>query len=162
VAGHSARCKRNCLRRAATMPQRHGKSLEGAHVLLHGVTYTKDNAEMRGSPGADVVLRLRAEGAYVCCADPYVDEWTINDQHVDIATLGVDAADAVILLQAHIAYDRHEIESSTQLLLDTCGVTLFVGVAVMPQPWELAIAVVVILALSVRLFWRRGKGPWDV
>jgi hypothetical protein len=32
----------------------------------------------------------------------------------------------------------------------------------MPPLWPLGAVVVVVLAVSVRLFWRRGKGPWDV
>jgi hypothetical protein len=27
--------------------------------------------------------------------------------------------------------------------------------------WPFAALAVLVLALSVRLFWRRGKGPWD-
>ena len=93
--------------------------------MLHvAVTYKKDSAAMPESPAADVVRRLRAEGAHVCYADPHVDEWTVNAQQVDVATLGVDAADIVILLQARTAYDLHEIESSDSLLADTRGVAI--------------------------------------
>jgi hypothetical protein len=30
------------------------------------------------------------------------------------------------------------------------------------QFWPLAGVAVIVLALAVRLFWRRGKSPWDV
>lgn len=28
--------------------------------------------------------------------------------------------------------------------------------------WPVAALVVVVAALAIRLFWRRGRGPWDV
>jgi hypothetical protein len=29
------------------------------------------------------------------------------------------------------------------------------------QVWALAAGFIVVLAISARIFWRRGKGPWD-
>jgi hypothetical protein len=33
---------------------------------------------------------------------------------------------------------------------------------VIDQLWPLVPAVVVVFALAIRVFWRFGKGPWDV
>lgn len=29
------------------------------------------------------------------------------------------------------------------------------------QYWPVAALVVVVFALAIRVFWRRGRGPWD-
>jgi len=110
------------LARTATMLGRHGKPLKGAHVLLLGVTYKKDSADLRESPAVLVARSFRAAGARISYADPHVDQWIVDGEPVAVAAL--EAADVVILLQAHSAYDLEEIERSAQLLFDTRGVTL--------------------------------------
>jgi nucleotide sugar dehydrogenase len=110
------------LARATTILRRHGKPLKGAHVLLLGVTYKKDSADLRESPAVLVARSLRAAGADVSYADPYVDQWIVDGEQVELAAL--ETADMVILLQAHSAYDLEEIERSARLLLDTRGVTV--------------------------------------
>jgi UDP-N-acetyl-D-glucosamine dehydrogenase len=110
------------LSRAAAILDRHGQSLAGAHVLLLGVTYKQDSADLRESPAIAIARALRAAGAHVSYADPHVDEWFVDGEPVEVAP--VDAADMVILLQAHSAYDLEEIQRSARLLLDTRGVTV--------------------------------------
>jgi UDP-N-acetyl-D-glucosamine dehydrogenase len=110
------------LSRAAAILDRHGQSLAGAHVLLLGVTYKQDSADLRESPAIAIARALRAAGAHVSYADPHVAEWFVDGEPVEVAP--VDAADMVILLQAHSAYDLEEIQRSARLLLDTRGVTV--------------------------------------
>jgi UDP-N-acetyl-D-glucosamine dehydrogenase len=115
------------LARAARMLGRHGKKLEGSRVLLLGVTYKKDSADLRGSPAVFVTRGLRASGAHVSYADPHMDQWTVDGEPVEVtgtAIAALEAADLVILLQAHSAFNLEEIESSARLLFDTRGVTL--------------------------------------
>jgi UDP-N-acetyl-D-glucosamine dehydrogenase len=109
------------LARAATILKRHGKTLNGAHILLLGVTYKQDSADLRESPAISIARGLRAAGAYVSYADPHVDQWTVDGEPIEVAAL--EAADMVILLQAHSAYDFEEIRHSARLLFDTRGVT---------------------------------------
>jgi UDP-N-acetyl-D-glucosamine dehydrogenase len=112
---------RYVLERAATLLERHGKALRGAEVLLLGVTYKQDSADLRESPAIAITRLLRAAGASVTYADPHVDEWIVDEQPVEAAA--IETADIVILLQAHSAYDFEEIERSARLLFDTRGVT---------------------------------------
>jgi UDP-N-acetyl-D-glucosamine dehydrogenase len=107
--------------RAAAILNRHGRPLQGAHVLLLGVTYKKDSADLRESPAISVARSLRAAGAHVSYADPHVDQWIVDGEPVEVAAL--EMADMVILLQAHSAYDLDEIGRSARLLFDTRGVT---------------------------------------
>jgi UDP-N-acetyl-D-mannosaminuronate dehydrogenase len=62
----------------------------------------------------------------VAYCDPYVSEWFVDGQLVAAGGPlddAVAAADLVILLQDHSAYDLDEIGRRARLLLDTRGVT---------------------------------------
>ena len=107
--------------RATTILNRHNMPLAGAHVLLLGVTYKQDSADLRESPAIAIARGLRAAGARVSYNDPHVAQWIIDGEPIEVASLG--EADLVILLQAHSAYDLDELQVSARLLLDTRGVT---------------------------------------
>jgi UDP-N-acetyl-D-glucosamine dehydrogenase len=52
--------------------ERHGRTLRGASVLVLGVTYKRDVADVRKSPSLDVIALLLERGALVTYHDPYV------------------------------------------------------------------------------------------
>jgi UDP-N-acetyl-D-glucosamine dehydrogenase len=109
--------------RAAELLNRHGKPLNGARVLLLGVTYKRDVADLRESPAVQVARRLRRAGASLAYCDPYVPEWLLDHQLVDSAgPADVSTADLVIVLQAHSGFDMAEVSRAAPLLLDTRGV----------------------------------------
>src|ERR1700691_690379 len=110
---------------AADLLNRHAKALNGARVLLLGVTYKRDIADQRESPAQPIARKLRGRGAAVAYHDPYVPEWQVDGQTVpraDDLEAAVAAADLVILLQAHQAYDLARIAGAARLMLDTRGV----------------------------------------
>jgi nucleotide sugar dehydrogenase len=110
--------------RAAELLNRHAKPLNGANVLLLGVTYKRDIADQRESPARPIARRLLARGARLAYHDPHVGEWPIDGQAVRRAT-ELDAelamADVTILLQDHSVYDLDNLMASSKLLLDTRG-----------------------------------------
>jgi nucleotide sugar dehydrogenase len=111
--------------RAAELLNRNAQPVNGARVLLLGVTYKKDIADQRESPARPIARKLRARGAAVAYHDPYVPAWQVDGQDVPRASglqAAVAAADLVILLQAHRDYDLARIAASARLLLDTRGV----------------------------------------
>jgi UDP-N-acetyl-D-glucosamine dehydrogenase len=110
------------LNRAVMLLDRHGKTPQGSRVLLLGVTYKQDSADLRESPAVAIVRGLRAIGVQVSYCDPHVDHWVVDGELVEAAT--PDTADLVILLQAHSTYDLDEIQRSSPLLFDTRGVAL--------------------------------------
>ncbi len=110
--------------RAAGLLNQAGRAVNGARVLLLGVTYKKDIADQRESPARPVARKLRARGAAVAYHDPHVPSWQVDGTDVPRAAdleAAVAAADLVILLQAHRDYDLPAIAATAQLLLDTRG-----------------------------------------
>ena len=111
--------------RAAELLNRHAKAVNGAKVLLLGVTYKRDIADQRESPARPLARKLLARGARLSYHDPYVPSWLIDGRSIPLAD-DLDAAladaDLVILLQAHQAYDPAQLAREARLLLDTRGV----------------------------------------
>jgi len=110
--------------RAAELLNRDAKPLNGAQVLLLGVTYKKDIADQRESPVVPIARKLRARGARLAYHDPYVGEWPVDGQAVRRAgdlDAELAAADLVILLQHHSDFDLDRIARTARLLLDTRG-----------------------------------------
>src|ERR1700761_1222559 len=106
--------------RAAELLNRHAKAVNGAKVLLLGVTYKRDIADQRESPARTLLSR----GAVVSYHDPHVPDWQVDGRSVpraeDLAAALADA-DLVILLQGHREYDPEQLARDARLLLDTRG-----------------------------------------
>jgi UDP-N-acetyl-D-glucosamine dehydrogenase len=120
----NARMPGHVVDRAVALLNLDGKSLRGARVFLIGVTYKKDVADQRESPAAAIGRKLRAWGPDLAYHDPYVDTWSpagvpvrrAQDPYREAA-----AADLVILLQDHSAYDLGRISRGAHRILDTRG-----------------------------------------
>ncbi|OUC92898.1 nucleotide sugar dehydrogenase, partial [Streptomyces swartbergensis] len=109
------------VQRAATLLNEHGKSARGARVLLLGVTYKPDLADLHGTPAQEIALRLMELGASVSYHDPHVPAWSVLDRpvpRVDSLYEAVADADLTILLQQHRTYDLQGLSVKAQLLLD--------------------------------------------
>lgn len=103
------------------------KSVNGARILLLGVTYKPDISDCRESPADPLAARLLSWGADLQYHDPFVTTW--HPHGVD-ATFETQAdpysaaaqADVVVLLQQHKDYDLARIASAGTPVLDTRGV----------------------------------------
>ncbi len=114
------------VQRAATLLNEHGKSARGARVLLLGVTYKPDLADLQGSPAHEIALRLMELGASVSYHDPHVPSWSVLDRPIPRADSLYEAAahaDLTILVQQHRTYDLQGLSVKAQLFLDTRGAT---------------------------------------
>jgi nucleotide sugar dehydrogenase len=111
--------------RAAELLNRNAQPVNGARILLLGVTYKRDIADERESPARPIARKLKARGADVRYHDPYVAQWQVDGADIgraDDLETAVPAADLVILLQSHSCYDPAAIAGQARLLLDTRGV----------------------------------------
>jgi len=107
--------------RAAELLNNDAKPLNGARVLLLGVTYKKDIADQRESPARPIARKLLARGATLSYHDPYVTSWQVDGRDIARADAPTAAADLTILLQAHTCYDLADIAARAHLLFDTRG-----------------------------------------
>lgn len=101
-------------------------SLNGAKVLLAGVTYKANIADQRESPAVPLAKLLLAGGADLQFHDPKVERWVIGpgtslDRVADL-TEAVAEVDIVVILQAHETYRGLNLEGDRTLVLDTRGV----------------------------------------
>lgn len=100
------------------------KPLKGAKVLLLGITYKPDIADLRESPSLEVVSILREKNADLRFYDPFVPTFK---SHGDVLTgesnldQALAEADIVVLLQAHAAYNLADIQAKSKLVFDTRG-----------------------------------------
>lgn len=103
-------------------------AVNGAKVLLVGVTYKPDVADRRQSPADPLATRLAAWGANVIYHDPFVPRWQVRmstevselDCVPDVYAAAAEV-DVVVLLQPHRAYDLDRLVAASTYLLDTRG-----------------------------------------
>ena len=108
----------------------HKKSLNGSKVLVLGVSYKSDVADLRESPALDVIHLLTSKGADVAFHDPYFDKIDIEDVSLERTELTAEVlkrADCVVVTAGHSVYDWEWIADNTDLLVDTRNATSSIG-----------------------------------
>ena len=104
------------------LEERLGKRLVNARVLLVGVTYKPDIADVRESAALRVYDEAFSRGARVSYHDPLmprvsVDSGVVSSVELDAAELAL--LDAVVLLTPHATIDYDSIIRSAPLVIDT-------------------------------------------
>lgn len=113
---------------------RHRKSLNGAKVLLLGVAYKKDVADLRESPAIKIVELLEQDGAEVSYSDPHVPEFspgtefiagiqfhtgTTSLKSVELTPGTLAGCDCAVIITDHSAFDYNMIVKNAPLIVDT-------------------------------------------
>ncbi|MEU6665062.1 nucleotide sugar dehydrogenase [Streptomyces sp. NPDC046727] len=122
------------VRRAQDLLNTAGRPLRGSRVLLLGVTYKADVADLRETPARPVARLLREREADIAFHDPHVPLWSVDG--VTVPRVGdlpaaLRAYDLTILLQDHSAYDLPALADTARLLFDTRGRIFKPGVEVL-------------------------------
>jgi UDP-N-acetyl-D-glucosamine dehydrogenase len=102
--------------------ERRGVAIDGAHVLVLGLAYKRNAGDARESPSLAVIDLLTDRGASVAVADPHVVEDVVTRVAVRRVALDADeiaAADAVVLLTDHDAFDAGLVQTHARYVLDT-------------------------------------------
>jgi UDP-N-acetyl-D-glucosamine dehydrogenase len=110
--------------RAQNLLNESGRAVNGATVLLLGITYKPNVADQRESPAGAVARHLVALGAQLTYHDPHVSRWDVPGVEVvraDDLDAAVAAADLVILVQNHREYDADRLAAKSRRFLDTQG-----------------------------------------
>jgi UDP-N-acetyl-D-glucosamine dehydrogenase len=100
----------------------HAKAIKGSRVLVLGVAYKADIDDMRESPSLDVIHLLQQKGADVRYHDPYVPSFRHDEfamQSVTDLDSELKAADVVVIITNHRAYDYAAILRDSALIVDT-------------------------------------------
>jgi nucleotide sugar dehydrogenase len=102
---------------------RRGLPVKGSRILLLGVAYKANIADLRETPADPLARRLKELGAEVQYWDPHIDSWVVDEPVARVDSLdGVHAFDCLVLLQAHRELDLDSLRTSCERVLDTRGV----------------------------------------
>ena len=83
-----------------------GSTLDGAQVLVLGLTYRPGVAETAATPAKPIIEELSNAGAEVLCADPLLDEYEEFDATaIPVADVTDRPLDGVVLVTPHEAFE---------------------------------------------------------
>jgi UDP-N-acetyl-D-glucosamine dehydrogenase len=102
------------------------KAVNGSRILIAGITYKRDIDDMRESPALDVMHLLQTSGAEVSYSDPWAPAlpaaaWPGGRDmtSVPLDRAHIAAADCVVILTDHKAFDFDLIVNASKLVVDT-------------------------------------------
>ncbi len=107
--------------RVALLLNDHKKAVNGSQVLVLGVTYKRDCADIRESPALDVIELLKERGAAVTYHDPYVPELDYEGHKVTPSPLTAEALrrqDIVVIVTDHTGVDYRLVAAEAPLVFD--------------------------------------------
>jgi len=105
--------------RVAQALNERGRATKGAKILLAGVAYKRDVADVRESPALDIMTLLLERGAEVSYHDPLVAEIAIGDRRWRSCPLNTTAAyDVVVIATDHTSLDYRGLAAVAPLVID--------------------------------------------
>jgi len=122
----NAAMPRHVVEKIAAALNDEAKPVRGAGILVLGVAYKRDVADVRESPALDIIKHLLARGATVAYSDPHVPR--LRYDGLDLAAVEptperLAAADCVAIVANHSAFDYAAIVRHARLVLDTRNAT---------------------------------------
>lgn len=117
-------------RLAETLDDRFGVSMKSAKILLLGMAYKKNVADIRESPSFTIMELLQKRQADISFHDPFVEEIPPTREHAAFTGMRsapltpetVAAADAVIVVTDHDSVDYDMVARHAKLIVDTRNV----------------------------------------
>ena len=102
------------------------ESIRGSSILVLGVTYKPDVADIRESPALDIMQMLVNKGAIVSYIDPFIPEIAVDDldmasEHLSAKLL--ESKDCVVIATNHSEYDAKWIVKHSGCVVDTRNAT---------------------------------------
>ena len=99
----------------------HCKAVNGAQVVLFGVSYKKNTDDVRESPALAIISLLQKRGAIINYCDPHVPDVQVNGSSYSSMSEkdALDKADLVLLTADHDAFDMELIVEKAKLIVDT-------------------------------------------
>jgi UDP-N-acetyl-D-glucosamine dehydrogenase len=117
----------------------HAKCLNGARILVLGVSYKRDVDDIRESPAVDIIELLLERHANISYADPHVA--TLRLAHETLTALPLTdqvlrEADCVVIVTDHSSIDYERVVRYAPLVVDTRNATA--GISATTPVWRLA------------------------
>ncbi|MFH1755592.1 MAG: UDP binding domain-containing protein, partial [Candidatus Latescibacterota bacterium] len=101
------------------------KSVNGSRILILGISYKENIADMRESPALDVMRLLKARGADVVFYDSLVEGVTDElgaDALIELTAQEVAACDCAAIITGHRNVDYQLVLDNIPVLVDTRNV----------------------------------------
>ncbi len=116
-----------CVERAMHILNRHKKAINGARILMLGVSYKNDIDDYRESPAIRVMKGLKEVGAEVEYYDPWVPSFQnmygqSGESLKELTPETVQAFDLVMVTAAHSNVDYEMVQKNAKAVFDTKNV----------------------------------------
>jgi UDP-N-acetyl-D-glucosamine dehydrogenase len=102
------------------------KAVNGARILIAGITYKREIDDVRESPALDVMHLLQQKGALVEYSDPYVASLPASSwpgeralRSVEMTAEALRGYDCVVVVTDHRAFDYRQMVTSARLIVDS-------------------------------------------
>jgi UDP-N-acetyl-D-glucosamine dehydrogenase len=105
------------------------KAMKGAKILVLGVAYKPDIADMRESPALKLISLLRNAGADVAYHDPHVASFEENGLQMQSVAYEPAAYDCVVIATDHHTIDYAQLVDDASLVVDLRNATGAKGTA---------------------------------
>jgi UDP-N-acetyl-D-glucosamine dehydrogenase len=105
------------------------KAMKGAKILVLGVAYKPDIADLRESPALKLISLLHNAGADVAYHDPNVASFTENGLQMDSVDFKPSAYDCVVIATDHHSIDYAQLVDDASLIVDLRNATGAKGTA---------------------------------
>ncbi|MES1248645.1 MAG: nucleotide sugar dehydrogenase [Actinomycetota bacterium] len=99
------------------------KAMKGSSILVLGVAYKPDIADMRESPAVKLIQLLKNAGADVAYHDPHVPSFDEHGLQMSGVAYEPDAYDCVVIATDHHSIDYDELVDRAALVVDLRNAT---------------------------------------
>jgi UDP-N-acetyl-D-glucosamine dehydrogenase len=99
------------------------KAMKGAKILVLGVAYKPDIADLRESPAVKLISLLHNAGADVAYHDPHVSSFAENGLQMRSVGYEPGAYDCVVIATDHRAIDYEQLVDDASLIVDLRNAT---------------------------------------
>lgn len=98
-----------------------GKPLKDSQVHILGVAYKRNINDLRESPALDVMHLLKQRGARLTYSDPFIPRFQVDGLELEAVAPeeGAAAADCVVIITDHSAFDYAGVLARARLIVDT-------------------------------------------
>ncbi|MBV9688725.1 MAG: nucleotide sugar dehydrogenase [Ktedonobacteraceae bacterium] len=122
----NAQMPRYVVERVVSAMNEVSKCLKGSRILILGVSYKRDVADLRESPALDIIELLQERKAHIEYADPYIPTLRLAGTTLTAVPLDDEClrgVDCVVIVADHSVFDYAHLCRTASLVVDTRNAT---------------------------------------